>query len=167
MLVADGEQLDALDQLAAINAPRPSGGGRAQGAAVCHHGRGQNLVAARQTPVEGEALAEPAPQPEPGPAGEGAVQRGERNPREPAGDAPLQAAEGQGPDQPDEASPQDEVRLAATAVHADPLTVHGLQLRLDRKDEDLDVRQAVPAITAAAVGDAAGSRRISGAHSAA
>jgi hypothetical protein len=28
---------------------------------------------------------------------------------------------------------------AATAMHADPLVVHGLQLSLDREDEDLDV----------------------------
>ena len=34
------------------------------------------------------------------------------------------------------------------------LTVHGLQLGLDREDEDLDVRQGVPAVAAAGAGNA-------------
>src|SRR3712207_8083448 len=50
--------------------------------------------------------------------------------------SPLHAAEGQRPDQPDQAPPQGEVRLASTALHADALPIHGLQLGLDREDED-------------------------------
>ena len=168
MLVADDQQLHALDQLAAINAPRPSGRGRAERAAVHHHRRGQDLVTLSQAPVQGQAPAQPAPQPEPGPAGEGAVQGGEGDTREPAGDAPLHAAEGQGPDQPDQAPTQREVRLAAAAVHADPLALHGLQLGLDREDEHLEVGQGVPAVAAPGSGDATGGGRkqIGGAGSA-
>src|SRR5215207_2161524 len=40
VLVADGEDLDALDQLAAIDAPRPTARRRAERAAVGHHRRG-------------------------------------------------------------------------------------------------------------------------------
>jgi hypothetical protein len=40
-------------------------------------------------------------------------------------------------------------------VHADPLAVHGLQLSLDREDEDLNVGQGVPAITTAGAGNTA------------
>ena len=55
-------------------------------------------------------------------------------------------AEGQHPDQPDEAPPQGQVRLAPTAVHADPRAVHGLQLGLYRDDEHFNVGQGVPAV---------------------
>ena len=106
-----------------------------------------------------QALTQSAPQPKAGPAGEGAVQGGERNTRQPAGNAPLQAAEGQRPDQPDQSSPQGKVRLAAAAVHAHPLPVHGFQLGLDREDEHFDVGQGVPAVTTAGSGDTTAGRR--------
>ena len=115
---------------------------------------GQDLVVAGQAPVAGQTLAQAPPQPKPGPAGEGAVQSGERNTRQPAGDAPLHAAKGDSSDQPDEASPQGQVRFAAATVHTDPLALHGLQLRFDREDEDLDVSQGVPAVIPAGAGDA-------------
>src|SRR3954465_8834215 len=67
----------ALDQLAAIDAPRPSARSRAEGTAVGPHRRGQDFVAAGEAPIEGQALAQPAPQSQPCPASEGAVQRGE------------------------------------------------------------------------------------------
>ena len=149
MLVADDEELDALDQLAAIDAPRPGARGGAERAAVGHHRRGQDLVAAGQAPIESQALAQSAPQPEPGPAGKARVQRGEGNAREPAGNAPLHAAEAQHPDQPDQPPPQAQVRLAPAAVHADPLPIHRFQFRLDREDKHLDVGQGVPAVAAA------------------
>src|SRR3712207_2470019 len=98
VLVADDEELDALDQLAAIDAPRPGARGRAERAAVDHHRRGQDLVAAGQAPVQRETLAQPAPQPEARPTREAAVQSGEGDAGEPACDAPLHAAEGQHPD---------------------------------------------------------------------
>src|SRR3712207_9580076 len=107
-------------------------------------GRTSSPQARRQ--VKRETLAQPAPQSKPGPAGEAAVQGGERDTRQPAGDAPLHATEGQGPDQPDQAPPQGEVRLAATAVLADPLPGHGLHLRLDREHKHLDVAPVAPAI---------------------
>jgi len=90
------------------------------------------------------------------------------NTGEPTGDAPPHAAEGQHPDQPDQAPPQAGVWLAATAVHADPLAVHRFQLSLDREDEHLDIGQCVPAVAAAGVGNAAGGRRrqINGAQNA-
>ncbi len=87
------------------------------------------------------------------------MQGGERNTREPAGDAPLQAAEGQRPNQPDQTSPQSQVRLAAAAMHADPLAVHGLQFRLYREDEDFDVGQGIPAVATAGSGNMAGPRQ--------
>ena len=86
------------------------------------------------------------------------MQGGEGNAREPAGDAPLQTAEGQGPDQPDQAPPQDEVGLAAAAVHAHPLPLHGLQLGLDREDEHFDVGQGVPAVATVGTPNATGRR---------
>jgi hypothetical protein len=70
MFVADDEEPDALDQLAAIEAPCPGTRGGAERAAVDHHRRGQDLVAAGQAPVESQTLAQSAPQPEPGLAGE-------------------------------------------------------------------------------------------------
>ena len=70
----------------------------------------------------------------------------------PTSDALLQAAEGQRSDQPDQASPQGQVRLAAAAVYAHPFAVHGLQLGFDREDENLDVGQCVPAVTTAGRG---------------
>jgi hypothetical protein len=79
MLVADDEELDALDQLAAIEAPHPGARRGAQRAAVNHHRRGQDLVTAGQAPIEGQALPQPAPQPKAGPARETAVQRREGN----------------------------------------------------------------------------------------
>jgi len=81
------------------------------------------------------------------------------NTGEPTGDAPPHAAEGQHPDQPDQAPPQARVRLAAAAVHADPLAVHGLQFGLDGEDEHLHIGQDVPAVAAAGVGNATGGRR--------
>src|SRR4051794_5153842 len=93
------------------------------------------------------------------PAGEDAVQRTERNTGEPAGGAPLQAAKGQGPDQPDEAPPQGEIRLAAATVHADPLPIHGLQFGLNCEDKHLDVGQSVPAVAAAGPGNGWRGRR--------
>src|SRR5215210_4099892 len=140
----------------------PRARGRAERAAVGPSRRGQHLIAAGEAPVEGQTLAPPAPQPQPGPAGEAAVQGGEGNTREPAGDAPRQAAEGQGPDQPDQAPPQREIRLAAAAGHADPLPIHGLQLGLDRDDEDLDGGPCVPAVATAGARDTAGRRRWQG-----
>src|SRR3954467_6943502 len=139
VLVVGDEELDTLDQLAAIEASRPGAWGGAQRAAVDHHRRGQDLVAAGQAPIESQALTQSAPQPEPGPAGEARVQRGEGNTREQPSNAPLHAPEGQHPNQPDHAPPQGEVWLAPAAVYADPLLVHGLQLRLDREDEHLNI----------------------------
>src|SRR3954465_10834749 len=72
---------------------------------------------------------------------------------------PLRAAESQGPDQPNEAPPQGEIRLAPATVHADPLPIHGLQFRLDREDKHLNVGQGVPAVAAAGPGNASGRRR--------
>ena len=46
MLVAEGQQLHALDELATVNAPGPRARGRAQGATIGDHRRGQDLVAA-------------------------------------------------------------------------------------------------------------------------
>jgi hypothetical protein len=57
------------------------------------------------------------------------------------------------------APPQGEIRLAATAVHADPLPIHRFQFRLDREDKHLDVGQGVPAVAAAGPGNASGRRR--------
>jgi hypothetical protein len=65
VLVAGDEELDTLDQLAAIEASRPGAWGGAQRAAVHHHRRGQDLIAAGQTPIESQALTQSAPQPEP------------------------------------------------------------------------------------------------------
>ena len=79
MLVADGIQLDAFDQLAAIDAAHPAGRRRAQRAAVHDDGGRQSLVAAGNAPVERQALSEPPPQPQPGPTSKRAVQRGERD----------------------------------------------------------------------------------------
>src|SRR6185295_1739287 len=72
--------------------------GGAEGTAVGDHRRGHDPVAAGPPPIEGQALAQPTPQPTARPEGEGAVQRGEEDTREPAGNAPLHAAESQGPD---------------------------------------------------------------------
>src|SRR3954466_5076900 len=63
--VADGEDLDAFDQLAAIDAPPPGARGGAERAAVDHHRRRQSLIAAGQAPVQRKALPQSAPQPEP------------------------------------------------------------------------------------------------------
>jgi hypothetical protein len=63
----------------------------------------------------------------------------EGNARKQTGDAPLHAAERQHPDQPDQAPPQAEIRLAPTAMHANPLTVHRRQFGLDREDKNLNV----------------------------
>src|ERR1051325_3410358 len=71
----------------------------------------------------------------------------------------MHAAKGESPDQPDEASPQDQVRFAAATVHTNPLALHGLQLRFDREDENLDVSQGVPAVTPADAGKVWGRRR--------
>jgi hypothetical protein len=43
-------------------------------------------------------------------------------------------------------------------MHADPLPIHGLQFRLDREDEYLDVGQRVPAVTTTGLGEAPGGR---------
>src|SRR5689334_2169721 len=158
MLVADGEQLDAFDQLATIDAPGPGARGGAERATVDHHRRGQDLIAAGQAPIERQALAQSAPQAKPGPTGEAGVQRGEGNAREPAGDAPLHAAEGQHPDHPDQPPTQAQVRLAPAAVHADPLPIHSLEFGLDREDEHLHIGQDVPAITAVGPGNTADRR---------
>src|SRR5215212_3454806 len=168
VLIAGDEELDALDQLAAVDPSRPGARGGAERAAVDHHRRGQDLVAAGEAPVEGQALAQPAPQPEPGPAGEARVQRREGNARKQPGDAPLHAPEGQHPDQPDHAPPQGKIRLAPAAMHPNPLAVHGLQLRLDREDEHLHIGQGIPAVTAAGPGNRTDGRRrqISGAQEA-
>ena len=90
-------------------------------------------------PIKRETLAQPSPQAQARPTRGVAVQGGEGNTREQAGDTLLQVAEGQRSDQSDQAPSQHAVRLAAAAVHANPLAVHGLQFRLDREDEDLDV----------------------------
>ena len=79
ILIADGTQLDAFDQLAAIDAACPAGRRRAQRAAVHDDRRWQSVVAAGNAPVEGRSLPEPAPQPQPGPAGKRAVKGGERD----------------------------------------------------------------------------------------
>jgi hypothetical protein len=57
-----------------------------------------------------------------------------------------------------------EVWLAAPAVHADPLAVHGLQFGLDREEEHLDVGQDISAVASAGAGNATGRgrRQISG-----
>ena len=101
---------------------------------------------------------EATPQPQARPAGKRTVQSGKRNAGEQTGNAPLHAAKGQHPDQPNEAPPQGKVRLAPTAMHADPLAIHGLQFGLDREDEHLDIGQDVPAVTAAGAGHGAGGR---------
>src|SRR5215212_8307345 len=53
VLAAGDEELDALDQLAAVEPSRPGARGGAERAAVDHHRRGQDLVAAGEAPVEG------------------------------------------------------------------------------------------------------------------
>src|SRR3954465_15747661 len=125
--------------------------------ATTAEGRTSSSQARRQSPAR--RWPRRRHKPSRAPAGEGAVQRGERNTRQPAGDAPLHAAKGERPDQPDEASPQAQVRFAAATVHTDPLALHGLQLRFDREDEDLDVSQGVPAVTSAEAGKVSGRRR--------
>ncbi|TDG27351.1 hypothetical protein [Paracraurococcus ruber] len=112
-----------------------------------------------EPPIEREALAQPAPQPLAGPAREAAVQDGEGQAREPAGDAPPQAAEGQRPDRRDQALPQGRVRLAAMAMHADPLAVHGLRFRRDSEAGHRGVGRGVPAVAAAGIGNTASRRR--------
>ena len=87
------------------------------------------------------------------------MQGGEGNTREQAGDTLLQVAEGQRSDQSDQAPSQHAVRLAAAAVHANPLAVHGLQFRLDREDEDLDVGKDIPTVAAVGSGNTAIGRR--------
>ncbi len=90
--------------------------------------------------------------------GKRAVQSGEGHAGEPAREAPLQTAEGQGPNQPDQAPAQGEIRFAPTAVHANSLAFQGLQLGLNGEDENPDVGQGIPAIAAAGPGNAAGRR---------
>ena len=58
----------------------------------------QTCAAKDQASVERQSLGKTGPQPQPGPAREAAVQRGEGNTRGPARNAPLHAAEGQRPD---------------------------------------------------------------------
>lgn len=55
--------------------------------------------------------------------GKGAMQGGERNTRQPTGNAPLQVTEGQQPDQSDQSSPQGKFRFAAAAVRIHPAWV--------------------------------------------
>ena len=72
IFVANGTQLNAFDQLAAVNAMYPARWCRAQRAAV-HDDCERPSLAAGNAPVEGRSLPEPAPQPQPGPAGKRAV----------------------------------------------------------------------------------------------
>jgi hypothetical protein len=87
MLVADGVQFDAFDQLATVTPPPvPAGWCRAQRAlarqlSACEQRKGvvyndrrwQGFVTAGNVPVEGYALFEPATQPQSGLSGERAV----------------------------------------------------------------------------------------------
>jgi hypothetical protein len=59
---------------------------------------------------------------------------------------------------PAQPAPQAEIRLAPTAVQAGPLAAHRLQFILGGKDENLDVGEDVPAVTAAGVGNATSRR---------
>ena len=54
---------------------------------------GIGSIAASLPPSQDQAVEQPAPQPEPGPAGEQRVQRAERNVAELANGPPLHAAE--------------------------------------------------------------------------
>lgn len=115
-------------------------------AAVHDDRRRQNRVATRDAPVERQALSEPAPQPQARPACERAGQRGEGETGQQAGDAPLHAAEGEHPDQPQHAPPKLGIWFAAAAMNADTLRVHRLQFGFGGVDEHLDVGERVPRV---------------------
>jgi hypothetical protein len=72
------------------------------------------------------------------------VQGGERNAGQKAGDAPLHAAEGDRPDQPEHALTQEPVGFATTAVRALAFPLHGLQFRFAGCDEHVDLGERVP-----------------------
>ena len=163
---------DAVDLLAAIKSTAEAARGRPAGAltrqlsacgqrkgAVHDDRRRQGLVTAGNAPVEGETLSESAPQPQPGPTGERAVQRGEGDAGQEAGDPPLHAAEGQHPDQSQNASPQFRIRFATAAVNPDTLRLHSFQFGFGGEDEHLDVGEGVPRVALTGTEDAASRRR--------
>jgi hypothetical protein len=80
----------------------------------------------------------------------------ERHAGEETGDAPLHAAERQHPNQPENASAQVRVWLAAAAVSTGALAIHGFEFGLCGVDEHLDLGERVPSVARLRPGDASG-----------
>src|SRR3954467_10645764 len=74
VLVHSEMDFDALDLLAAVKAAAEASRCRKPGAAVDHDGPGFRSVAASLPPRLDQAVEQPAPQPEPGPASKQRVQ---------------------------------------------------------------------------------------------
>src|SRR3954447_1642717 len=79
VLVDREMDLDALDLLAAVEAAPEAARRGPTGPAVDDDGAGVGRIAASLPPSQDQAVEQPAPQPEPGPASKQRVQRAERN----------------------------------------------------------------------------------------
>ncbi len=75
VLVDRKMDFDALNLFAAIEAAPEASRCRMTGAAVDDDGAGYGFVAASLPPGQDQAVEQPAPEPEPGPAGEQSVER--------------------------------------------------------------------------------------------
>ncbi len=87
------------------------------------------------------------------------MQRCEGDAGQEAGDAPLHAAKGQHPDQPQYPPPQLSIRFATALMNPDTLRLHRRQLGLGGEDEHLDVGERVPGVALTGTGDAASRKR--------
>ena len=82
------------------------------------------------------------------------MQCGERDAGQETGDAPLHAAKGQHPDQPQYPPPQLSIRFATAPMNPDTLRLHRLQFGFGGEDEYLDVGECVPRVMLTGTEDA-------------
>src|SRR3954453_20457472 len=138
--------LDAADLLAAVDAAREAARCRAAGAAVDHHSARVRPIAASQSPGAAPPVEQPAPQPEPGPAGKERVQRAERDVAEQPNRPPLHAAEPDAPNRHDRLAQRCSRprRLRPGAGWPSAICRHPLKFHQHLVNEGLDVTESIP-----------------------
>ena len=107
---------------------------------------GIGSIAASLPPGQDQAVEQPAPQTEPGPAGEQGVERAERNVAELANRPPLHAAERDAPDRHDRLAQRrsGQRRLRPGAGRPGAVCRHGREFRQHRVDEGIDIGERIP-----------------------
>src|ERR1700729_4480357 len=145
-IVHSNVDLDAADFLSTVDAAVKATRRRAAGSTVDDHGARFRSVPAGASPRATQPVEQPAPQAEPGPAGEQSVKRAEGDVAEQSDGPPLHAAETNAPDRHDRLAQRRSGQRRLWPRSDRPLAVlcHGLEFSQHFVDEGVNIGKRVP-----------------------